>query len=75
MICWIIVYVRWERLSIIKSYLSIIAPPIRIRGYIWAQGVLQYHLIEVPWDSVIIAPSRRIRPIYKNDTLKEIDIF
>ena len=62
MICWIIVNVRWERLAIIKSYLSIIPSRqtnsrtisadmdgFQDGGYIWAQGVLQYHPIEVPW--------------------------
>ena len=38
MIFWIIVNVRWERLVIIKSYLSIIAPPIRILGQFRGHG-------------------------------------
>ena len=40
MICWIIVNVHWERLAIIKSYLSIIAPPIRILGQFCGHGLI-----------------------------------
>ena len=65
MICLIIVNVRWERLAIIRAYLSIIASRytnsrtisadmdgFQDGGYIWAQGVLQYHLIEVPCSNI-----------------------
>ena len=38
MICWIIVNVRWERLAIIRFYLSIIASPKRIFGQFLGHG-------------------------------------
>ena len=38
MICWIIVNVRWERLAIIRSYLSIIASLTQILGQFLGHG-------------------------------------
>ena len=65
MICWIIVNVRWERLAIIRSYLSIISSLTNFGqfsdmdgfqdvGYIWARVfwvtiLLKYHALIHKW--------------------------
>ena len=68
-----------KSIHVIRAYLSIIASrPTNSRtisadmdgfqdgGYIWAQSVLQYHLIKVPWSSVnqIADPGDLVRSEY-----------
>ena len=54
MICWIIANVRWERLAIIRSYLSIIASLTQFLGHGWISRWWKHLSAWVFWVNILL---------------------